>query len=106
MTIYAGEYVRIGVTARIQTSPDVYENLTNVDVEENSITIWNTDDEEVLSAEFTWNEDSELWIYDWDTTDEPSGRYIVRAMFTGPGPHRTWEYSRIQLKTDLAPVAP
>ena len=27
MTIYVGEYIRIGVTAQVQTSPDIYEDL-------------------------------------------------------------------------------
>ena len=103
MTIYVGEYVRIGVSAKIQTSPDVFVDLTNEDVDSNSITIWDTANAEVLSDSFTWNEDSELWIYDWDTTGQAAAKYRVRALFEGPGPHRTWEYTNVTLKRDLAP---
>lgn len=69
------------------------------------VTIW-TKDWEVVLAEtpMTWNADKGRWEYVWDTEGAGAGNYRAKARLEGVDGASIWEYVRILLKQDPAPV--
>lgn len=102
MTIYAGEYVRISTVPMAQPSEGVTELLTPTDVD-GDVTIWDATEVVLVADAMTFDEDAGHWYYDWETSGQPPGKYLVRCRFVGHAHKDSWEYVNVTLKKDKAP---
>lgn len=102
MTVYVGEIARIAVAASYDRSPTLSSPLVPADVTDATISVWlktgtvYTVEDEPL----TWDDNHEVWRYNWDTTGCEAGSYRVKATFLGPGGLDSWEFQDISLKAD------
>lgn len=110
MTKYAGETLRIGVSAK-----DYRERLlTGADVLA-YITIWDIDRVTVLvdHAQMTYSVDLIIdsdddpggWYYDWASPDVP-GAYLAKTETTGTSsfddPINSWEFTTVRVRANKA----
>ena len=92
---YVGEIVRLAVVAHVSRSPTVSTPLVPADINDGgaTISVWRkgADDFSVHEEPLVWDDAYEVWRYNWDTTNEEPGTYLVKSTFTGPGGLRSWE---------------
>lgn len=79
--------------------------LTDADVDQVTITIFDAAGEEVLSeSPMIWDMDEELWVYVWDTSPDgtplPVGSYRAKVYVLGNSGEENWEFKRIRLKAN------
>lgn len=92
MTLYAGEEFRITATG----SDFDGTVLTEDNVSEVSVTIFDSALEEIIDAPMSWEPDELLWYYMWDTTGLDPGSYRYRVTFTGLDLKSSWEWKRVR----------
>lgn len=102
MTVYAGEIARIAITATLARSPTVSTPLVPADVTAATVSVWLSGGTEFVieDEDLVWDDTHEVWRYNWDTTGVAAGSYKVKAMFTGPGGLRSWEFERVKISAD------
>lgn len=100
MALYSGETIFITHTAKIKDRV-----LTDDDVDQVTITIYDAENEEVLpEATMVWNDEESQWEYLWDTspndTPLPAGSYRAKVYVLGNSGEENWEFKRIRLKAN------
>lgn len=102
MTLYAGETTRIQTTA---TDLDAETPLTSGDVVGAFVTIFRNSDKTEILAETAMVYSGAVggWLYDWDTTGVAAGTYLAKIRLEGTD-FDTWEFLRIRLNRNPAPV--
>ena len=104
MTIYAGEYLRIGVSIKGQVQPGRFERLTSEDLESAKISIWGDGRAVVVEQDLDYDPEIKLWIFFWDTAGCSPGKYEFRCTFYGEGERRTWEEGFVTLHRSNRPL--
>lgn len=95
MAQYAGEAVRIAVTAYKYGSTD---KLTDTDVASVTVDIWDTaDDSHIEQEPLTYDATEELFEYVWDTPST-AGKFLAKCKITDANGHVSWEYKTIKTK--------
>lgn len=94
MTTYAGELVRVSVTAEDFDE----EALTEEDVDSVVVVIYDSSSEVVVAeVSMTWNADDALWFYLWDTDGIDAGTYKAQCRMIDLDGHSSWEWQRVRL---------
>lgn len=105
MTIYAGEYVKIGVSIKGEKTPGHFVTLTPADLTSGALSIWAENGRVVVAEqELVYDAETEMWFFYWDTAGSQPGLYEYRAVFYGEGNRRTWEEGTIRLHPSKRPV--
>jgi hypothetical protein len=98
MALYTGETIVITQTATLDQV-----SVSNLDVSDVEITIFNADGDEVVSPQsMIWNTLRARWEYVWDTSPAdvalPVGAYRAKVKISGVDGSENWEYKTIRLK--------
>ena len=97
MTLYAGETVIIKHTATLDGVA-----LTNLDVADVLVSIYEMDDTEVLAeVSMPWNSTMERWEYSWNSPGPDAGKYRVKIRVSGLDASDNWEYQVLRTKTKI-----
>ena len=99
MTFYAGEEFRITTTV------DDFDGvaLTDADVTDVVITIFDSEQTEIASSSMTWETDE--WVYLWNTNGLDAGSYRYRIAVEGVNGNLSWEWRRARLARNPIEVA-
>lgn len=99
MAIYAGETIRIKVTATDYDGEAITGEAATPPT--GTVELYDADGAQYLAEDLAWESTKTYWFYDWDTVTGDVGTYKIRARFIGVGDvYDTWEYGRIQVKTN------
>ena len=97
MTLYAGETVIIKHTATLDG-----EQLTNLDVSDVLVSIYEMDDTVLLSeVSMPWSSVAERWEYSWSSPGPDAGKYRVKIRVSGLDGSDNWEYQILRTKTKI-----
>ncbi len=93
MTTYAGELFRITCLATdFQDTEITDDQIAGI-----TVTIYNSDLEEIVFDEpMTYSDVEEIWYYLWESPSE-SGSYRVKCVMTDFDDHQNWEFKRVRL---------
>jgi hypothetical protein len=92
MTLYVGEATRV-----IHTASREGTALTDSDVSDVLITIYQGTEEVESETSMDWDADEGHWFYLWDTTGLDPGTYRAKVRIEGVDGGSVWEYKRLRL---------